>query len=604
MGKASDEFIRVATLDELKAKRRMVVAGKRCPLLVVYEDGEVHALDNRCPHLGFPLHRGTIDDGILTCHWHHARFDLSSGETFDLWADSVAKCEVRLRDGDVWVASDCRHPDQAGHWRRRLREGLDHNLGLVIAKSVLGLQAAGVDWRDMVREAALFGARNRDGWSTGLTVLTALANLIPALPETETYLALFKGIRRVASDCDGEAPRRDRDGLGKHAQSHETLKRWIRNWTLVRHRDGAERTLLTAIGGDAPPAALAEILLSAVTDRAYSDGGHALDFINKAFECLDLIGWEHAEAILPTVVDKLVTARGREESDSWRYPLDLVPILDRAFAALPSLTVEGRKRKGRWEGHVALAGDILADDPEAIVNALNGAIRAGATATDLSRALAYAAALRVARFGTANEFSDWNSAHHSFTYANALHQMLKRLTNGGADARAAGPDAQRGVYHGAMALYLNRYLNVPPARLPGERGGSLDDLPDDGAELRAMLLDALDRQQQIEAAARIVARYLGLGHPPEPLLATLAHALLREDAGFHAYQMLEAGVRQFEEWRGTEEGGHILVAVVRFLAAHAPTERSQLQTASIATRLQRGGKVYEEEPESGEASAY
>ncbi len=61
MDKASDEFIRVATLDELKAKGRMVVGGRHCPLLVVYENGRVHALDNRCPHLGFPLNRGTID---------------------------------------------------------------------------------------------------------------------------------------------------------------------------------------------------------------------------------------------------------------------------------------------------------------------------------------------------------------------------------------------------------------------------------------------------------------------------------------------------------------------------------------------------------------
>jgi nitrite reductase/ring-hydroxylating ferredoxin subunit len=41
---------------------------------------------NRCPHMGFPLDRGSDDDGILTCHWHHARLDPESGCTFDLWA--------------------------------------------------------------------------------------------------------------------------------------------------------------------------------------------------------------------------------------------------------------------------------------------------------------------------------------------------------------------------------------------------------------------------------------------------------------------------------------------------------------------------------------
>jgi hypothetical protein len=96
-----------------------------------------------------------------------------------------------------------------------------------------------------------------------------------------------------------------------------------------------------------------------------------------------------------------------------------------------------------------------------------------------------------------------------------------------------------------MALYLARYLNVPPASLPGEGGDRLDDLPVATAEIRAALLDTFDRQQQIGAAARLVARYLILGHSPDLLIATLAQALLREDAGFHAYQMIEAGVRQF-----------------------------------------------------------
>ena len=47
------------------------------------------------------------------------------------------------------------------------------------------------------------------------------------------------------------------------------------------------------------------------------------------------------------------------------------------------------------------------------------------------RSLAYAAALRVARFGTANEHSDWETAHHVFTYTNAVHQALKRIDSAG-----------------------------------------------------------------------------------------------------------------------------------------------------------------------------
>jgi hypothetical protein len=136
---------------------------------------------------------------------------------------------------------------------------------------------------------------------------------------------------------------------------------------------------------------------------------------------------------------------------------------------------------------------------------------------------------------------------------------------------------------------------VPPARIPSDDvDDRSNDLPTDVEALRVALLDAFDRQRQVDLAARLVARHLALGYLPKALIATLARALLREDAGFHAYQMLEAGVRQFGEWGNTSEGRHILIAVARYLAAHSPTERAALQTADIARRLMRGGELHQE----------
>jgi len=593
----STDFIRVATLEELKAAGMLVIRGARCPLVVVYDHGKVFAVDNRCPHLGFPLHRGSVEDGILTCHWHHARFDLASGCTFDLWADDVPTAAVEVRDGLVWVCPQTRYTDGDAHWRNRLREGLEQNIGLIIAKAVLGLTGEGVDYRALVRDAVLFGARNRDGWGIGLTILTALAKLIPSLPEDETYLALYKGMSRVAKDCDGAAPRRDRQPLApRQFQPLPVLERWFRHWTRVRHRDAAERTLLTAIASGASAIELAELMLTATTDRYFADGGHALDFTNKAFESLDIIGSEHAPAILPSVVDQIVGARGSEESNAWRQPVDLVPLCEAAFAELPELLAEGKTKRGSWRAHEELAKRLLGDDPSGVVAALKSAIRNGATAPDLSRGVSYAAALRVAFFGTSNEHSDWDTALHCFTYCNAVHQLLTRIT---ADGRSEleRPDLLRGVFHGAMQVYLIRFLNVPPARLPGEGDDKLDDLPRDDGELRDAFLAALDRQGAVRTAGRLVARYLNLGHPVEPVIATLSRAVLREDAEFHTYQMLEAGVQQYRQWGDSAAGRHILIAVARYIAAHSPTERAQLQTAMVARRLSLGEAIHEAQDE-------
>jgi nitrite reductase/ring-hydroxylating ferredoxin subunit len=583
-------FVRACSLDELKAKHLFVVHGQHPPILVVHDGGHVFALDNRCPHMGFPLDRGSVTDGILTCHWHHARFDLASGCTFDLWADDVPTCPVEVRDGEVWIKPSFAHSDPSHHWRQRLEDGLAHNLGLVIAKAVRGQLTAGVPSREVLRQVALFAARNRDGWGVGATILTALGNLLSGLPEEETYLALFHGARRVAADCDGAPPRRERAPLTSQPDL-ATLRRWLRHWSAVRHREAAERTLLTAIANGAPPAALASLLVVTATDRAFADGGHSLDFINKACECLDLIGWEHASAVLPSVVGQMVAARGAEETTAWRHPLDLVALVEETAAELPDLFTTAR-RPG-WSDHPELSGALLGDDARAIMEAFKAAVLAGASPADLGRSLAYAAALRVAHFGTANEHADWETALHVFTYANAIHQTSKRIGTGTREQNG-GIEATRGVLHGAIAVYLARYLNVPPARLPGEGGDRLDDLPEDDEGIRTALLGAFDRQRQVDSVGRLVARHLTLGHSPNALITTLAHALLREDAGFHAYQMLEAGVRQFDEWGNTDAGRHILIAVARYLAAHAPTERAVFQTADIARRLLRGGELHQD----------
>src|SRR5690606_17008603 len=110
----------------------------------VVRDGDaLYAIEDRCPHLGFPLRQGTVESGMITCHWHHARFDLSSGCTFDLWADDATAFDVLVEGDDVLVVPRA-GVSPVDHLRERLRNGLEDGISLVIAKSVLGLLDAGV----------------------------------------------------------------------------------------------------------------------------------------------------------------------------------------------------------------------------------------------------------------------------------------------------------------------------------------------------------------------------------------------------------------------------------------------------------------------------
>ncbi len=73
-------FTRAASVAELEQRPFKVVTLEDRHILLLRADGQIRALDSRCPHMGYPLSQGTIKDGVLRCHWHHWRFDLASGD--------------------------------------------------------------------------------------------------------------------------------------------------------------------------------------------------------------------------------------------------------------------------------------------------------------------------------------------------------------------------------------------------------------------------------------------------------------------------------------------------------------------------------------------
>src|SRR5437762_1575827 len=129
--------IRVA---ELQEKACVVFQADIHPIAIYYAAGQIYAVDNRCPHMGFPLERGSVADGILTCHWHHARFDLATGGAFDQFADDVRAFPAEWREGEVWLdLTPLSEEEQRTQVRRRLLHGMERDLNLVIAKAVIAL---------------------------------------------------------------------------------------------------------------------------------------------------------------------------------------------------------------------------------------------------------------------------------------------------------------------------------------------------------------------------------------------------------------------------------------------------------------------------------
>jgi nitrite reductase/ring-hydroxylating ferredoxin subunit len=570
--------VAIGTVEELRGSGCLTGKSGAQPICVWWSDGAALALDDRCPHMGFPLHRGTVESGLLTCHWHNARFDLRSGGTLDPWADDVRAYPVEIDDGRVIVTVED-EPDRTGYLMHRLEEGLEQGITLVTAKAVLRLLDSGVPAGDVVRTGVDFGTRYRQaGWGAGLTVLTCMANILPHLAPADRGLALIHGLAFVSSDTRGRPPRFPLLPLGESLPA-ERLSGWYRRFIETRAADAAERTVASAIA-TLGATDVADMMFAAVTDHVFIDGGHTIDFTNKAFEVLDHLGWEAAPDVLPTLVAQTASASRSEERGGWRFPHDLAGMIRSATTELP-------ERRATMDDHgfdphdgvAKLSWSILSEDPSEVVAAIDDAIDLGATPEELARAVAYAAALRITRFHTQNDHGDWDEVHHAFTAANALHQAIRR---------APSPELVRGVYHGALRVYLDRFLNVPAARLPGRAPTG------EGAGL-ADLQDCWDQEGRIDEAGTIVYRHLTAGGDPADAVAALGHALLAEDAEFHWFQTYEAAIQQFRGWpSGSEEGALILAGTARFLAAHTPTRRELSQVVRIATRLGRGEALFEE----------
>ncbi len=582
------EPVLAGPVDELRRLGRKVVRVGRTPVLVLYVDGVWHAIDNRCPHMGFPLHRGDLEDGILACHWHHARFDVTCGATLDPWADDAETWQVYVEGGNVYVDPARPVRDPVAHGLRRLRRGMEESIRLVSAKAVLTLLDGGVPAREPVSAIARFGAAESErGWQPGLSILAAVANVLPSLGSTDRPRGLVHAAARVARDCADVPPRRPLPGLMGSLRDRAGLRAWFRETVELRDAEGAERVLATLAVREGATAAL-DAVLAACTDHRYVDGGHALDYAVKCAELAEHIAPAPPEEIallFTSLVPGLVGAPRMEETPTWRRPLDVAALVEDAWREVrdDSFAPERLALDAPLADEDAVIDILLAEQPEFSLEVLVQRLRQGASPVALAEAVVGAAVMRVLRFGRANEDADWDTVHHTLTYANAVAEGMRR---------APSRELFRGVLDGAMSVYLDRFLNVPPAPLPDEDAPAPGAGPAVPLDLLVDLLLLYDGRAAVDEAATMAARFLASGGDPARLLTTLGTAVLREDAEFHEIQQLDIAWRRLQRRGPGRASRRTLAAAARWVASRFPTRRAADQTFDIARRLSRGDELH------------
>jgi nitrite reductase/ring-hydroxylating ferredoxin subunit len=97
-------FVKVATVQEVPpGKSKQAKLGSKT-LAIFNVNGTFHAIDDTCPHRGAPLSEGEIEGPYVTCPWHAATFDVTSGAHLSPPATSDVACyKVQVVGDEVQV---------------------------------------------------------------------------------------------------------------------------------------------------------------------------------------------------------------------------------------------------------------------------------------------------------------------------------------------------------------------------------------------------------------------------------------------------------------------------------------------------------------------
>ena len=102
-----DGFTRVAGQADLLPGSVLRVEVDGQAICIVNTEGSFYALRDNCSHKDFPLSEGEVLGHRLTCAWHGAAFDVTSGNALSLPAiKPVQTYEVVVEDGGIWVRVD------------------------------------------------------------------------------------------------------------------------------------------------------------------------------------------------------------------------------------------------------------------------------------------------------------------------------------------------------------------------------------------------------------------------------------------------------------------------------------------------------------------
>ena len=438
------DWVKAISYAELKQKQRKIFRHQGRQITLFDTPEGVFACNNRCPHEGYPLREGTLDDRcILTCNWHNWKFDLKTGANL-YGGDKVRVYPVELRDGDVWIdLSEAPIEQRRTEILANLHDAFDDHEYDRIAREIGRFRLLGLDPLDTLREAIHWSHdRLEFGWTHAYAGMADWLSLYDEYnDDAETQLiCLLESIGHIADDILREPPYPYPEN--QQAYDEEAFVQAIDNED--------EQTAIAMLRG-ALAARLHYVDLEKGLSRAallhYNDFGHSLIYVNKAGQLIERLGDSVEQALLLSLVRSLVFASREDKIPEFRSYASVLQEWGKSSNNTAPSVAEYRKLN--IDKALKLTVDSSAAPTEALYDALLGANAAQMLAYDMSY-----------QYHTNKPISDnvgWLDFTHSITFANAVHKQCQKFP----ELWPAGL-LQMACFSGRNRPFTNADLNEKP----------------------------------------------------------------------------------------------------------------------------------------------
>ena len=570
----TQNWVKVAELSEVpEGQPKAIQMGEGRSIALFNVDGQIYATDNQCPHMGYPLTRGTVRNGILTCDWHRRSFDLKGGGCFHVECDDLRTFPVDVRGSEIWIEPGDLTYRRAEEHKQLLREGLLSEDRWTMSKAIALLLNGGVS-EEEVMGSILEHVSRHIASSHGAEGGGDVSRLVNGLKVGRRYAKADRLIAVTTAACSAAGPASERLDVVPLPDpvAWEKISRWVLNFSYEGQSERIERCLFTAYHkGDADK--LCPLLFECAVEPHFIDAADILLYVSYLAEVIDEFGWERASELFFYLGAQLV---GHRPDDPERYRRDAIQFMREILPTVEGATLE---QKGEFDED-AFVEALTSVDLQRAFEAVQAVLVDGVKLEKLITTLVLLAADRMANTPV-NVDAGWGNLTMELNVAASLRS-----------AQRVGGNlvAAKGLFHVAWLVFANRWINIPSRPLSQPLSAEKLDVPNQDAGIKRIIetIETLN----VQAVGTQVLGYLNAGYCGERLIEEIGHTALWDDTGSQVLPTLRT---VFEEWKRAE--GHpaqcqLLVGLARYVT-DIRMNKDNKSAATTAMRFAEGRTTVE-----------